>query len=103
MIRALVLLIGVASPAICAEPLRDEALAALKQAATFQREKAARHGGYVYYSTPDLKERWGEGKATDDTIFVQPPGTPTVGMAYLRAFAATTAPKSRAKSSRCLD
>jgi len=89
MIRTFVLLVCFASPAIPAEPLRVEALAALKKSATFQREKAARRGGYVYYSTPDLKERWGEGKAAEDTIFVQPPGTPTVGMAYLRAFAAT--------------
>ncbi|CAN5211658.1 pectate lyase [soil metagenome] len=36
-----------------------------------------------------MKDRWGEGKATADTIFVQPPGTPTVGEAYLKAYAAT--------------
>jgi len=70
-------------------PLRDEARKALKKAATFYRDKVASHGGYVYYYTPDLKERWGEGKASLDTIFVEPPGTPTVGMAYLRAHAAT--------------
>ena len=38
---------------------------------------------------PDLKQRWGEGEASADTIFVQPPGTPTVGMAYLKAYEAT--------------
>jgi len=67
----------------------EEAVKGLKKAATFYRSKVASHGGYVYYYTPDLKERWGEGKASHDTIFVQPPGTPTVGMAYLRAYAAT--------------
>jgi PelA/Pel-15E family pectate lyase len=72
--------------------LREEALRALKKAATFYRGKVASHGGYVYYYSLDLKERWGEGKASPDTIFVQPPGTPTVGMAYLKAYAATDDP-----------
>ncbi len=69
--------------------LRDEALQALKRAASFYRAKVASHGGYVYYYSVDLKERWGEGKPSPDTIFVQPPGTPTVGMAYLQGYAAT--------------
>ncbi len=69
--------------------LRGEAAQALKKAAAFYRSKVASHGGYLYYYSPDLKDRWGEGKFTADTIFVQPPGTPTVGMAYLSAFAST--------------
>lgn len=69
--------------------LRDEALQTLKKAATYYREKVARHGGYVYYYSTDLQQRWGEGKASPATIFVQPPGTPTVGTAYLKAHAAT--------------
>jgi PelA/Pel-15E family pectate lyase len=73
-----------------AEPsLRDDALAAMKQAATFFRERVARHGGYAYYASLDLQERWGEGRVSVDTILVQPPGTPTVGMAFLGAFEAT--------------
>lgn len=47
------------------------------------------HGGYVYYVTPDLAQRWGEGKVDADTIEVQPPGTPAVGMAFLRAYHVT--------------
>ncbi len=69
--------------------LRDDAAQALKKAATFYRTQVARHGGYVYYTGVDLKDRWGEGKALPDQIFVQPPGTPTVGLAYLRAWQAT--------------
>jgi PelA/Pel-15E family pectate lyase len=68
---------------------REEALRTLKKAASFYHGKVASHGGYVYYYSLDLKQRWGEGKASPDTIFVQPPGTPTVGMAYLKAYAAT--------------
>jgi PelA/Pel-15E family pectate lyase len=69
--------------------LPAEARRALKQSAAFFRENAASHGGYVYYVSLDLQQRWGEGKVGRDTIFVQPPGTPTVGMAFLRAYEAT--------------
>lgn len=69
--------------------LVDEALGAMKQAAALYRDRVASHGGYVYYYSPDLGEQWGEGKYSRETIFVQPPGTPTVGMAYLKAYEAT--------------
>lgn len=46
-------------------------------------------GGYVYYYTLDGKEKWGEGKTDDRTIEVQPPGTPAVGMSFLKAYQAT--------------
>ena len=46
-------------------------------------------GGYVYHYTLDLKEKWGEGKTDDHTIEVQPPGTPAVGMSFLRAYKIT--------------
>ena len=61
----------------------------MKRAAEFFRAKAASHGGYIYYHSLDLSQRWGEGKATADQIFIQPPGTPAVGMAFLKAHAAT--------------
>jgi len=62
----------------------------MKKAANFFVEKVARHGGYVYYTSPDLKIRLGEGPATDSQVWVQPPGTPTVGMAFLTAYEATS-------------
>ncbi len=71
------------------DALRERAVATMEKAATFFRSKVASHGGYVYYYSVDLKRRWGEGAATVDQIWVQPPGTPTVGMAYLRAYEAT--------------
>ena len=73
-----------------AEPaLREQAIAGMKRAAEFYRANAAAHGGYVYYTSLDLQQRWGEGKATPDQIFIQPPGTPAAGMAFLRAHATT--------------
>lgn len=72
--------------------LRAEATAALKRAATFYRTKVATHGGYAYYYTVDLRERWGEGVGTPDQVWIEPPGTPAVGRAYLEAYAATRDP-----------
>jgi hypothetical protein len=62
---------------------------AIKKATTYYFETVSTHGGYVYHYSPDLKIRWGEGSATKDQVWVQPPGTPTVGLAYLRAWEAT--------------
>ena len=70
-------------------PLRDQAVTAMKKAAMFYREQVASHGGYVYFYSLDLKQRWGEGLATIDQIWIQPPGTPTVGLAFLKAYEAT--------------
>ncbi len=66
-----------------------EVKGALRRAAGFYAEKVATHGGYVYYYSPDLSGRWGEGKATVDQVWVQVPGTPAVGAAFLTAFEAT--------------
>lgn len=81
------------SAAVQAQPkdvaTREQALQSLHKAVDFYHTKVASHGGYVYYYSLDLRDRWGEGVANGDTLFVQPPGTPTVGMAYLEAYAAT--------------
>jgi len=71
------------------QALQVQAAAALKQAARYYHDTLAVRGGYVYHYTPDLKQRWGEGLATQTQIWVQPPGTPTVGMAFLKAYRAT--------------
>lgn len=71
------------------EDERAAARQALRKGAAYYRSSVASHGGYVYYYSLDLQRRWGEGKASADTIFVQPPGTPTVGLAYLQAHTAT--------------
>ncbi|MGE3410430.1 MAG: pectate lyase [Pirellulales bacterium] len=70
-------------------PSADKVAAEMKRAAEFYRTRVATHGGYVYYYSPDLKRRMGEGVASADQIWVQPPGTPTVGLAYLAAWTAT--------------
>jgi len=52
------------------------------------------NGGYLWVYSTDLKERWGEGygihdQASASQIWVQPPGTPSVGSAMLRAYKVT--------------
>ena len=89
---ALLVLLGCPSSLLTADDdkaIRPAAEAALRKATEFYRTKVAVHGGYVYYYSLDLKKRMGEGVASPEQIWVQPPGTPTVGLAYLAAFEAT--------------
>lgn len=59
---------------------REQAIrAAMKSAAQFYHDKISTQGGYLYYYATDLQQRWGEGEATADQIWVQQPGTPAVG------------------------
>ena len=74
-------------------PSRAEVATALRRATAFYHGRVASHGGYVYQYSSDLTLREGEGIAPLDTVWVQPPGTPAVGMAYLDAYAATGEPQ----------
>ena len=69
--------------------LRRDASVALKKACAFFAENVSTEGGYLWKYSEDLKTREGEGRANDDTVWVQPPGTPTVGLAFLDAYKAT--------------
>ena len=66
--------------------LVSQAKKALLESADVFVERAGTRGGFVYKVTVDGKQRFGEGDATPTEIWVQPPGTPTVGMALLRAY-----------------
>ena len=70
-------------------PTRDEAAAAMKKAVTFFREKVSTEGGYLYRYSEDLALREGEEVTTATQAWLQPPGTPAVGEAYLRAYERT--------------
>ncbi|HEY0076261.1 MAG TPA: hypothetical protein VGB77_19335, partial [Abditibacteriaceae bacterium] len=74
----------------------DEIKTALVRAVVFYHQNAASHGGYVYQYSADLKLREAEGVPDKDTIWVQPPGTPAVGLAMLEAYETT-------KEKACLD
>lgn len=66
-----------------------EVTAAVTKAVTFYHSHAASHGGYVYRYSADFTLREAEGIPAPDTIWIQPPGTPAVGMAMLDAYEAT--------------
>jgi len=68
--------------------LATEAERSLEKGIAFIQTLAI-EGGYVYHYSIDGKEKWGEGKTDDRTIEVQPPGTPAVGMSFLRAYRIT--------------
>ena len=69
--------------------LPDRALGAMKKATAYFTTEVACHGGYLWRYSQDLEQRYGEGKATETQVWVQPPGTPSVGLAFVRAYEAT--------------
>jgi PelA/Pel-15E family pectate lyase len=69
--------------------LRRETLNTMKRAARFMRERVAYRGGYVWSYASDFSRRWGEMEAYPTMIWIQPPGTATVGHLYLDCFHAT--------------
>ena len=86
---ALVVAFAVGSAATAAEPLPQQAAAALRKAVDFYAGQVASHGGYVYRYSADLAKSEGEGKTGPDTVWVQPPGTPAVAIAYVEAYERT--------------
>jgi PelA/Pel-15E family pectate lyase len=77
-----------ASPA-AAQPERGKILDTMKRATRFMVEKVAVNGGYVWAYTPDMTRRWGEMEAFPSMVWVQPPGTATMGHLFLDAYHAT--------------
>ena len=75
--------------AASAAPTRAEVLATMKRATRFMVEKVAYRGGYVWSYLPDRSRQWGELEAYPTMVWVQPPGTATVGHLFLDAYHAT--------------
>ncbi len=69
----------------------DQARDAMRKAGRHWAREVAVHGGYVWeYSTDFVTRRRGESRNLPlTTNWVQPPGTPTIGMAFVRAYEAT--------------
>jgi len=88
MIAIFVLVAAPLSPQSTPQPNRQAALDAMKRA-SIAMEKLSTNGGYVWSYLPDLSRRWGELEARDTMIWVQPPGTATIGHLFLDAYHAT--------------
>jgi PelA/Pel-15E family pectate lyase len=83
------LLLLACAPCAAEKPLETQVAEALARATRFFRTQVSTRGSYLWAYSEDLKTRRGEGDATHTQGWVQPPGTPSVGMAYLRTHAAT--------------
>ncbi len=70
-------------------PDRQHMLDAMKRATAFMVDKVSTNGGYVWTYLPDLSRRWGELEARASMIWVQPPGTATMGHLFLDAYHVT--------------
>ncbi|HEY0414237.1 MAG TPA: pectate lyase [Allosphingosinicella sp.] len=68
---------------------RAEIERTMRRATTFMVEKVSTNGGYVWSYLPDLSRRWGEIEAKPSMVWVQPPGTATMGHLFLDAYHAT--------------
>jgi PelA/Pel-15E family pectate lyase len=69
--------------------LDQEARSAMLNAARFMVEKASMNGGYVAHYLPDFSRRWGELEAFKTQIWVQDPGTVSMGNVFLDAYQVT--------------
>lgn len=71
------------------EPSKTDILQTMKRASVFMVEKVSTQGGYVWSYLPDFSRRWGELEARESMIWVQPPGTASMGHLFLDAYHAT--------------
>ncbi len=61
----------------------------MKRATTFMVEKVSTKGGYLWSYLPDFSRRWGEMEAYPSMIWIQSPGTVSMGHLFLDAYHAT--------------
>ena len=89
--KAVTLLMALAGlfPAVAAraQPDRAEIERTMERATRFMTDRVATHGGYVWTYLPDLSRRWGEMEAEPGMIWVQAPGTATMGRAVATSWA----------------
>lgn len=77
------------SPAPADKKLRKQCLDTMKKATVFMVGEVSTNGGYLWHYLPDMSRRWGEMEAYDTMIWVQPPGTTTMGHLFLDAYHVT--------------
>lgn len=84
-LSSLIVLSGFAQP----KKLEQETRSAMLSATRFMVEKASTNGGYVAYYMPDFSRKWGELEAFHTQVWVQDPGTVSMGNVFLDAYSAT--------------
>lgn len=69
--------------------LVQDAEQTMLRATQFMVEKVSMNGGYVWYYMPDFSRQWGEMEAYKTMIWLQHPGTVSMGHLFLDAYRAT--------------
>ncbi|MEX2123813.1 MAG: pectate lyase [Woeseia sp.] len=77
------------APSHAAAPERQAVLDAMKRATAFMTGQVSYRGGYLWNYLPDFSRRWGEMEAYETMIWLQPPGTSSMGHVFLDAYHAT--------------
>ena len=70
-------------------PLQRSAEATMLRATEFMVETVSTSGGYLWYYLPDFSRRWGEMEAFKTMIWIQHPGTVSMGHVFLNAYRIT--------------
>ncbi len=75
--------------AIATAPTPEQTQSTMKIASQFMLDKVSYRGGFVWSYLPDFSRQWGELEARRSMIWMQPPGTATVGHLFLDTYHAT--------------
>ncbi|WP_308991044.1 pectate lyase [Mariniflexile litorale] len=67
----------------------ERVLGTMLKATEFMVENVSTNGGYVWYYMPDFSRQWGEMEAYKTMIWLQHPGTISMGHVFLDAFRVT--------------
>ena len=68
---------------------KAEIMSAMKTVTQYMMNNVSYRGGFVWEYLPDLSRSWGEMEAKRTMVWIQPPGTPSVGHLLLDAYHAT--------------
>lgn len=68
---------------------KEDILNTMKSATRYMMDSVSYRGGFVWNYLPDLSRSWGEMEAKRTMVWIQPPGTPSVGHLLLDAYHAT--------------
>lgn len=89
LLLAAALIAAIGATAKPKQSLPDEVRQKMRAATEFMMDKVSYNGGFVWSYLPDFSRQWGEMEAKRTMVWIQPPGTPSVGHLLLDAYHAT--------------
>lgn len=85
----ILLLFLIPSLSLFSEVNNKTVLITMKTATKFMMDEVSYQGGFVWNYLPDFSRSWGELEAKRSMVWVQPPGTPSVGHTLMDAYIVT--------------